>query len=84
VGTTAYSFQELCLIAPQCDDDHDDKAVEECSIIVVQLVIIIGGQQGGNSGRGRSMRTKPIFALGNFSLLDNNIPSCQAAAHIES
>jgi hypothetical protein len=70
------------LIAPQCDDDDDDKADEECSIIVVPACD--HHRRVGDSGRGRSMRTKPIFALGNFSFLDNNIPSCPAAAHIES
>jgi hypothetical protein len=60
------------------------KLLKSVQLLLFQLVIIIGGQQGGNSGRGRSMRTKPIFASDNFSLLDNNIPSCQAAAHIES
>jgi hypothetical protein len=58
--------------------------MKSVQLLLFQLVIIIGGQQGGNPGRGRSIQTKPIFALGNFSLLDNNIPSCQAAAHIES
>lgn len=69
------------MIAPQCDDDDDDKVDEECSIIVVPACDHHRWTAGGeNSGRGRSMRTKPIFALGNFSLLNNNIPSYQAAA----
>lgn len=71
MGTTGYSFQELCLIAPLCDDDDDDKADEECSIIVVPACDHRRWTAGGelNSGRGRSMRTKPIFAFRQFLIV---------------
>ncbi len=69
MGTTAYSFQELCLIAPQCDDDDDDKAVEECSIIVVPACDHHRWTAGGELREGKKHEDKAHICFRQFLIV---------------